>query len=100
MALGASGGAVLIGEFAQWALGVLELTLGRPSEATDRLMMVSDSERGESNSLTGLWSIPDLIEASARSGRLDETVDRFDRYADWVQRSPTPGRLSMLACCC
>ena len=61
--------------------------------------MVSDSQRVESNPLTGLWSIPDLIEAAARSGRLDETVDRFDRYTDWVQKSPTPARLSLLARC-
>jgi DNA-binding CsgD family transcriptional regulator/tetratricopeptide (TPR) repeat protein len=97
--LAASSGAVLIGEFAEWALGVLELTLGRPSEATDRLLMVSDSGRAESNPLTGLWSIPDLIEAAARSGQLDETVDRFDRYTDWVQQAPTPTRLSLLARC-
>jgi DNA-binding CsgD family transcriptional regulator len=99
MELGMSSGAVLIGEFAQWALGLLELTVGRPSEATDRLMLISDTERGNSNRLTGLWSIPDLIEAAARAGRLDESVDRFDRYADWVQRSPTPARLSLLARC-
>jgi DNA-binding CsgD family transcriptional regulator len=49
--------------------------------------------------MIGLWSIPDLIEAAARSGRLDETVDRFDRYADWAQRSPSPARLSVLARC-
>jgi DNA-binding CsgD family transcriptional regulator len=98
--LAASGGAVLIGEFADSALGVLELTLGRPSEATDRLLMVSDSERAESNRLTGLWSIPDLIEGAARSGRLDETADRFDRYADWVDRAPTQTRVSLLARCC
>jgi DNA-binding CsgD family transcriptional regulator len=97
--LAASSGAVLIGEFAESALGMLELTLGRPSEATDRLLMVSDSERAESNLLTGLWSIPDLIEAAARSGRLDETADRFDRYTDWVEQAPTPTRLGLLARC-
>jgi DNA-binding CsgD family transcriptional regulator len=99
MRLAATSGAVLIGEFTSWALGLLELTLGRPSDATDRLLMVSDSQRTDSNPLTGLWSIPDLIEAAARSGRLDETVDRFDRYTDWVQQSPTPARLSLLARC-
>jgi DNA-binding CsgD family transcriptional regulator len=97
--LAASSGAVLIAEFAGWALGVLELTLGRPGEATDRLLMVSDSERAESNPLTGLWSIPDLIEAAARSGRLDETTERFDRYTDWVRQAPTPTRLALLARC-
>jgi DNA-binding CsgD family transcriptional regulator len=95
----ANGGAVLIGEFAMWALGLLELTLGRPSEATDRLLIVSDGERAESNPLTGLWSIPDLIEAAARSERLEETVDRLERYGEWVEDSPSPARLSLLARC-
>ena len=76
--------------FAEWALGLLELTLGRPNEATDRLLLMSAAERPESNPLTALWSIPDLIEAAARSGRLDETADRFGRYTDWVQHSPSP----------
>jgi DNA-binding CsgD family transcriptional regulator len=97
--LAATGGATMIVGSAEWALGQLELTLGRPSEATDRLLTVSAVERPESNPLIGLWSIPDLIEAAARSGRLDETVDRLDRYTDWVEHSPSPARLSVLARC-
>jgi DNA-binding CsgD family transcriptional regulator len=99
MELAAQSGATLLMGFAEWALGLLELTLGRPSEATDCLLLVSAGERPESNPLIALWSIPDLIEAAARSGRLDETVDRFDRYTDWVQHSPSPARLSLLARC-
>jgi DNA-binding CsgD family transcriptional regulator len=97
MEFAAIGGATMILGSAEWALGQLELTLGRPSEATDRLLLVSAVERPESNPLIGLWSIPDLIEAAARSGRLDETADRFDRYASWAQHSPSPARLSVLA---
>jgi DNA-binding CsgD family transcriptional regulator len=97
--LAATGGATLVVGAAEWALGLLDLTLGKPSEATDRLLLVSAGERPESNPLIGLWSIPDLIEAAARSGRLDETVDRFDRYADWVKHLPSPARLSLLARC-
>jgi tetratricopeptide (TPR) repeat protein len=99
MELAATSGATVIVGFVEWALGLLELTLGRPSQATDRLLLVSAVERPESNPLITLWSIPDLIEAAARSGQLDETVDRFDRYADWVQHSPSPARLSWLARC-
>jgi DNA-binding CsgD family transcriptional regulator len=97
--LAASSGATVIAAFAELGLGLLELTLGRPGEATDRLLLVTDVERPESNPVIGLWPIPDLIEAAARSGRLDETLDRFDRYRDWVQRSPSPSRFSRLARC-
>jgi DNA-binding CsgD family transcriptional regulator len=97
--LAATGGATFVVDNAEWALAQVDLTLGRPGEATDRLLLVTALERPEWNPLIGLWSIPDLIEAAARSGRLDETVDRFDRYAEWVQRSPSPARLSVLARC-
>jgi DNA-binding CsgD family transcriptional regulator len=97
--LAAIGGATLVVGVAEWALATLDLTLGRPSDATDRLLLVSAGERPESNPLIGLWSIPDLIEAAARSGRLDETMDRFERYTDWVQQLPSPSRLSLLARC-
>jgi ATP/maltotriose-dependent transcriptional regulator MalT len=92
-------GAKLIVGFAEWALGMLELTQGRPDEATDRLLLVTAVEGPESNPLIGLWSIPDLIEAAARSGRLDETANRFDRYTGWLQPSSSQARLSFLARC-
>jgi DNA-binding CsgD family transcriptional regulator len=97
--LAAINGATLVVGFAEWALGMLELTLGRPSEATERLLLVTAGERPGSNPLVALWSIPDLIEAAARSGRLGETIDRFERYTDLVGQSPAPARLSLLARC-
>jgi DNA-binding CsgD family transcriptional regulator len=97
--LAAINGATLIVGFAEWALGMLELTQGRPDEATDRLLLVTAVEGPESNPLIGLWSIPDLIEAAARSGRLDETANRFDRYTGWLQHSSSQARLSVLARC-
>jgi DNA-binding CsgD family transcriptional regulator len=80
-------------------LGMLDLTLGRPDEATERLLLLTAVERPEFNVQVGLWSIPDLIEAAARSGRVDETAERFDRYASWVQNSPSSPRRSVLARC-
>ena len=94
--LAASGGGTLILDHANWMLGLLDLTLGRPDEATERLMPLT---RPESNPLVGLWSTPDLIEAAARSGRLDETAERFDRYARWVGYSASAPRRSVLARC-
>jgi DNA-binding CsgD family transcriptional regulator len=99
MQLAAISGATLIHGFAEWTLGLLDLTLGRPGEATDRLLSVSTVDQPESNPLIGLWSIPDLIEAAARSGRLDDTAERFDRYLGWAQHSSSPARQSVLARC-
>jgi DNA-binding CsgD family transcriptional regulator len=95
--LAASGGGNMIIGIAEFALGLLELTLGKPEEATDRLLGVSTAERPESNALIGLWSVPDLIEAAARSGRLDEAGDRIERYTRWAQHSSSPARRSVFA---
>jgi DNA-binding CsgD family transcriptional regulator len=92
-------GATMIIGFAEWALGMLDLTLGRAREATDRLLLVSAVDRPESNPLTALWSIPDLIDAAAHSGRLDEAAGRVARYTAWTQHSSSPERLSVLARC-
>jgi DNA-binding CsgD family transcriptional regulator len=99
MQLAASSGATLIHGFAEWTLGLLDLTLGRPSEATDRLLSVASVDERESNPLIGLWSIPDLVEAAARSGRLGEVADRWERYVGWAQESSSPARQSVLARC-
>jgi ATP/maltotriose-dependent transcriptional regulator MalT len=93
------GGARLVVGIAEWVLGLLDLTLGRPDEATDRLLRLTAVERPESNPLIGLWSIPDLIEAAARSGRIDEAGDRFERYKGWVQHSSSVARRSVFARC-
>jgi len=93
------GGAALILGHTEWALALLDLTLGRPDEATDRLLLLTATDRHEWNPLTGVWPIPDLIEAAARSGRLEETADRFDRYTHWLEHSSSPARRSVLARC-
>jgi DNA-binding CsgD family transcriptional regulator len=97
--LAAIGGGTLILAHTDWMLALLDLTLGRPDEATERLLPLTAVERPEFNPLMGLWSIPDLIEAAARSGRLDETAERFDRYKSWVRYSPSAPRRSVLARC-
>jgi DNA-binding CsgD family transcriptional regulator len=97
--LAAIGGGTLILAHTDWMLGLLDLTLGRPDQATERFLLLSAVERPEFNPLVGLWSIPDLIEAASRSGRLEETAERLDRYASWVQYSPSAPRRSVLARC-
>jgi DNA-binding CsgD family transcriptional regulator len=97
--LAAIGGGTMIVAHSEWMLGLLDLTLGRPDEATERLLLLTAVERPEFNVQVGLWSIPDLIEAAARSGRLHETAERFDRYTSWVRCSPSAPRRSVLARC-
>lgn len=70
--------------FATWALGLLELSLGRPEQALDRLLEKTAGPLA--NPLSRILVVPDLIEAAARGGRsmdvdLDESIARFEEWA-------------------
>jgi DNA-binding CsgD family transcriptional regulator/tetratricopeptide (TPR) repeat protein len=93
-----SGAAFIIG-FARRVLALLDLTLGRPGEAADRLLPLSLGEGPDSDPVIALWSAPDLIEAAARAGRIDEVTVQLDRYRAWAERSPSRARLALLARC-
>jgi DNA-binding CsgD family transcriptional regulator len=93
-----SGAAFIIG-FARRALALLELTLGRPGAATDRLLPLSAGGGPDSDPIIALWSTPDLIEAAARAGRIAEVRTQLDRYRAWAERSPSRARLALLARC-
>jgi DNA-binding CsgD family transcriptional regulator len=71
---------------ATWALGLLDLSLGHPDRALDRLL---DRDRGPLlNATTRILAVPDLVEAAVRAGRgnvdpaeLGGLVDRFEQWA-------------------
>jgi ATP/maltotriose-dependent transcriptional regulator MalT len=77
----------LIG-IADWRLGMLHLTEGRPDQAADHLLAVTAADNPESHPLIALRAIPDAVEAAVQAGRQSEITTRFARYQDWVSRSP------------
>jgi DNA-binding CsgD family transcriptional regulator len=97
--LASTSGADFMVGWAKRALGLLELTLGRPSEATDQFLPLTNPDRPESNPIIALAVIPDLLEAAVRSGRLGDLDDQLDRYAQWAERAPVAPRLALLARC-
>lgn len=52
---------------ADWALGLLDLGLGRPGDACARLSALGPGGRSD-HPVIRLWAIPDLVEACVRSG--------------------------------
>ena len=66
-----TGNSFLIGT-ADWMLGFLELAVGRPVDAADRMLAVTDLGDPGVNPLVALPAIPDAVEAATRSGRDDE----------------------------
>ena len=79
-------------------LGLLELGLGRPAQALDRLLVVASTVRPESNPLFVL-GLPDAVEAAVRADRLGEISEHFQRFEAWAQAHPNAAHLSLLARC-
>jgi tetratricopeptide (TPR) repeat protein len=77
----------LIG-IADWRLGMLHLTEGRPDQAADHLLAVTAADNPESHPLIALRAIPDAVEAAVQAGRQSEITTRLARYQGWVSRSP------------
>jgi DNA-binding CsgD family transcriptional regulator len=81
------------------ALGLLDLTLGRPAEALERLRRYTAAPAGVLMTPHRLHQLPDVVEAAARAHELDEAADHLARFQGWVEEFPTPARLALLARC-
>ena len=85
---------------ARAALGLLELTVGRPDEAADTLLEITTADLPEVNPLIALVSVPDAVEATVRAGRPAGNVEApRARFRSWARQVPTDARRSLLARC-
>jgi DNA-binding CsgD family transcriptional regulator len=76
----------LVAATASWALGLLELGLGRPGRAVDLLIPVAGTDT-PLHSAVQVWAAPDLIEAAVRAGRPDPAHGAAQRYDRWARHS-------------
>ena len=97
-ALVATSGANAVTVYAWRALGLLDLGLGRPTQALEQLQMVLATVRPESHPLFVL-ALPDAVEAAGRANRRHEVAEHLDQFREWVQRFPNRARLALLARC-
>jgi DNA-binding CsgD family transcriptional regulator len=89
-------GAVAAG--ASWALGLLELGLGRPAEALARLGPLVAGQ-GLSHQAIALWAIPDFVEAAARAGKAQAARTPLERFSAWTQRTGAPWSIAVAHRC-
>jgi DNA-binding CsgD family transcriptional regulator len=66
---------------AEWALGLLDLGLGRPAQAVRRLARVETAGPGGGHPFIALCAAPDLIESAVRAGRPDDARAAWARLA-------------------
>jgi DNA-binding CsgD family transcriptional regulator len=70
---------------ARWALGLLDLGLGRAGAALDRLTELAAIHDEYGVSVTR--SVPDLVEAAVRAGSPSRASDAFARFVNWADRT-------------
>jgi DNA-binding CsgD family transcriptional regulator len=99
LAIGRRSGSTFLTGIAEWRLGFLELALGRPAEATDRMLAVTDLERPDANPLVALPAIPDAVEAAARCGRSADLGERLAAFEQWTATAPVDAPRALLARC-
>jgi DNA-binding CsgD family transcriptional regulator len=88
LALGRSRDAPYLIGIAEWRLGILYLTEGRPDQAAGHLLAATAADSPESHPMIALRAIPDAVEAAVHAGRQPEITTRFARYQEWASRSP------------
>jgi DNA-binding CsgD family transcriptional regulator len=84
---------------ARWALGVLELGLGRPAEALSRLESLVSDGPGKGYPLIGLFATPDLVEAALRADRIERAQTALATFEAWASATELPWALAALARC-
>jgi DNA-binding CsgD family transcriptional regulator len=97
-ALVARSGAAAIGQHAARSIALLDMCLGRPAEALERLLTTISTAQPGSHPLF-LYGLPDTVETAVRADRLDEVLAHADRFRRWAEQYRSPEALALLARC-
>jgi DNA-binding CsgD family transcriptional regulator len=82
------------------ALGLLELTLGRPAQAAAALLEIATADRSDLTYVATVGPAADAIEAIVRGGLPTEHAEPpLALLRDWATHAPTDGNRSTLARC-
>jgi DNA-binding CsgD family transcriptional regulator/tetratricopeptide (TPR) repeat protein len=84
---------------AGWALALLDLTLGRPAEAFQRLDALSRAGPGEGHQMVNVFAAADLVEAAARSAHSAEARTALARLEQWTAQSGVPWASALVERC-
>jgi tetratricopeptide (TPR) repeat protein len=99
LAVGQRSGSTFLASTAEMTLGVLELTMGQPDLAADRLLALTDPGRPGFNPIVALPALPDAVEAAVRAGRPAAAAERLAIAWGWIEGAPTQARRALLARC-
>jgi ATP/maltotriose-dependent transcriptional regulator MalT len=84
---------------AGYALGLLELGLGRPAEALARLQRLLAAGPGAGSPFFAVYTVPDLVEAAVRSGQPEAAAGPLAAFEQLATMAGGPEPLAQLARC-
>ncbi|WP_436776309.1 ATP-binding protein [Yinghuangia sp. YIM S09857] len=93
-----AGGAMAPGmPWTYWAMGLLDLGLGRAASAVTRLGQLTREPLR--HHICSTRSTPDLVEAAVRIGEPERAAEQFARYQEWAGRVRRPWADAMVLRC-
>ena len=84
---------------AGYALGLLDLGLGRPAEALARLQRLLAAGPGAGSPFFAVYTVPDLVEAAVRGGQPEAAAAPLAAFEQFATMAATPEQLAQLARC-
>jgi DNA-binding CsgD family transcriptional regulator len=84
---------------ASFALGMLELGLGRPAEALGWFQRLLAAGPGAGSPFFAVYTVPDLVEAAVRGGQAEAAAAPLAAFEQLVTLAGTPDLLAQLARC-
>jgi DNA-binding CsgD family transcriptional regulator len=84
---------------ASHALALLDLGLGRPAEAFERLHALAGAAPGAGHPRLAHLYVADLVEAAVLAGRADAAETALSASERWIEHSGAPPMLALLARC-
>jgi DNA-binding CsgD family transcriptional regulator len=97
LSLGQQTASDVLAATAEYALGLLDLSMGRTEQAAERPLAPAAPARPGRNPMIPPMVIPDAAETAIRAGRPQEASQRLDIIRGWVAAAPTPARQALLA---
>ncbi|MBJ7340217.1 helix-turn-helix transcriptional regulator [Mycolicibacterium sp.] len=84
---------------ASWALALLDLGMGRPAEAFDRLNAMAGARTGEGHQVVKTFAAADYVEAAMRVGQPDRAEQAALTLRAWAAHVQAPWALALAARC-
>jgi DNA-binding NarL/FixJ family response regulator len=82
-----------------WALAFLDLSLGRYTDAADRLRGLARAGPGQGHMAVAVLSVPTYVEAAARTGAIPAARAAFAIFEAWAASTSSPDNLALAARC-